>query len=61
MIGVPSLGVGQIGLGPKGVVLHEELESVQKLAARFVAGNYNYETGSMTAILGVSQEKDVRQ
>ena len=29
------------------VVLQEELESVQKRAARFVTGNYNYETGSM--------------
>ena len=28
------------------------LESVQKRAARFVTGNYNYETGSMTGILG---------
>ena len=37
---------------PPGVVLQEELESVQKLAARFVTGNYNYETGSMTGILG---------
>ena len=26
--------------------------SVQKRAARFVTGNYNYETGSMTGILG---------
>ena len=33
-------------------VLQEELESVQKRAARFVAGNYKYETGSMTGILG---------
>ena len=31
--------------------LLEELESVQKRAARFVIGNYNYETGSMTDIL----------
>ena len=30
----------------------EELESVQKRAARFVTGNYNYETWSMTGILG---------
>ena len=29
-----------------------ELESVQKRAARFVTGNYIYETGSMTGILG---------
>ena len=37
---------------PPGVVLQEELESVQKRAARFVTGNYDYETGSMTGILG---------
>ena len=37
---------------PPGVVLQEELESVQKSAARFVTGNYNYETVSMTVILG---------
>ena len=39
---------------PQGVVLQEEIESVQKRAARFVTicGNYNYETGSMTGILG---------
>ena len=34
------------------VVLQEELESVQKPTARFVTGNYKYETGSMTGILG---------
>ena len=34
------------------LLLQEELESVQKRAARFVTGNYNYETGSMTGILG---------
>ena len=33
------------------VVLQEELESVQKRAARFVTGNYKYETGSLTGIL----------
>ena len=37
---------------PPGVVLQEEVESVQKRAARFVTGNYSYETGSMTGILG---------
>ena len=42
----------QFGLGPPGVALHEELESMQKHAARLVTGNYNYETGSMTGILG---------
>ena len=37
---------------PPGEVLQEELESLQKRAARFVTGYYNYETGSMTDILG---------
>ena len=37
---------------PPGVVLQEELKKVQKRAARFVTGNYSYETGSMTGILG---------
>ena len=37
---------------PPGVVLQEELESVQKRAARFVTSNYSYETGSMIGILG---------
>ena len=37
---------------PSGVVLQEELESMQKRAARFGTSNYNYETGSMTGILG---------
>ena len=37
---------------PPGVVLQDELESVQKRVARFVTGNYKYETGSMTDILG---------
>ena len=36
--------------GPPGVVLLEELESVQKRAARFVTDYYNYKTGSMTGI-----------
>ena len=49
---MPRPGSLQIGLGPPGVVLQEELESVQKRAARFVTGNYNYETESMTGILG---------
>ena len=33
-----------------------ELEKVQKRAARFVTGNYNYETGSITGILGISEK-----
>ena len=48
----PVLDYGSSIWDPPGVVLQEELESVQKRAARFVMGNYSYETGSMTGILG---------
>ena len=48
----PVLDYGSSVWDPQDVVLKEELESVQKLAARFVTGNYNYEIGSMTGILG---------
>ena len=34
-----------------GIVVQEGLEKVQNRAARFVTGNYNFETGSMTSIL----------
>ena len=33
---------------PSGKTLQDELEKVQNRAARFVTGNYNFETGSMT-------------
>ena len=36
---------------PSGVGLQNELKKVQNRAARFVTGNYNFETGSMTGIL----------
>ena len=36
---------------PHGIVIQEELEKVQNRAARFVTGNYNFETGSMTSII----------
>ena len=36
---------------PSGVGLQNELEKFQNWAARFVTGNYNFETGSMTGIL----------
>ena len=48
----PVLDYGSSVWEPPGVVHQEELESVQKRAARFVTGNYNYETRSMTDILG---------
>ena len=35
---------------PSGIGLQNELEKVQNRAARFVTGNYNFETGSMTYI-----------
>ena len=46
----PVLDYGSSVWDPPGLVLQEELESVQKRTARFVTGNY--ETGSMTGILG---------
>ena len=36
---------------PRGIIVQEELQKVQNRAARFVTGNYNFETGSMTSIL----------
>ena len=48
----PVLDYGSLVWDPPGVVLQEELESTQKHAARFVTDSYNYETGSMTGILG---------
>ena len=48
----PVLEYGSSVWDTPGVVLQEELESVQKRAARFVTGNYIYETRSMTGILG---------
>ena len=45
-------------------MLQEELEKVQNRAARFVTGNYVFETGSMTGIdfrsteMGISSEKE---
>ena len=36
---------------PQSILLQDELEKVQKGAARFVTGKYTYETGSLTGIL----------
>ena len=36
---------------PQSICLQDELEKVQKMAARFVISNHTYETGSMTGIL----------
>ena len=51
-IGQPGLECNSSVWDPQGVVLQEELQSVQKRIARFVTGNYNIETGSLTGILG---------
>ena len=48
---IGPLDYGSSVWDPPGVVLQEELESVQKRAVTFVTGNYSHETGSMTGIL----------
>ena len=57
----PVLDYGSSVWDPPGVVLQEELESVQKRAARFVTGNYNYETGSITGILGQLKRESLKK
>ena len=47
----PVLEYGSSVWDPSSILFQEELEKVQKMAARFVTGNYIYETGSMTGIL----------
>ena len=48
----PILEYGSSVWDPQSILLQDELEKVQKRAARFVTGNYvNYETGSITGIL----------
>ena len=47
----PVLEYGSSVWDSSSILLQEELEKVQKRAARFVTGNYIYETGSMTGIL----------
>ena len=42
---------GSLVWDPQSILLQDEPESAQKRAARFVTGNYFYETGSMTGIL----------
>ena len=48
----PALEYGSSIWNPHTHGLQEELEKVQNRAARFVMGNYVFETGSMTGILG---------
>ena len=46
----PVLEYGRSGWDPHNNGLQEELEKIQNRAARFVTGNYVFETGSMTGI-----------
>ena len=46
---------------PSGKTLQDELEKVQNRAARFVTGNYNYETGSMTKVLEQLKWESLKQ
>ena len=48
----PVLEYGSSVWDPHTHGLQEELEKVQNRAVRFVTGNYVFETGSMTAVLG---------
>ena len=48
----PVLEYGSSVWDPHTLGLQEELEKVQNRVARFVMGNYVFETGSMTGILG---------
>ena len=47
----PVLEYGSSVWDPSSILLQEELEKVQKRAARFVTGIYIFETGSMTGSL----------
>ena len=47
----PILEYASLVWDPHGIVVQEELKKVQNCAARFVTGNYNFETGSLTSIL----------
>ena len=63
----PVLEYGSSVWDPSSILLQEELEKVQKRAARFVTSNYIYETGSMshdwhsrTTKVGISEKKEER-
>ena len=46
---------------PSGKTLQDELEKVQSKAARFVTGNYNFETGNMSKILEQLKWESLKQ
>ena len=45
------LEYGSCAWDPQGVVLQQEIENIQNMAARFVTSSYCFETGSKTGIL----------
>ena len=57
----PILQYGSSVWDPQSILLQDELEKVQKRAARFVTGNYVYETGSMTGILKQLQWESLKK
>ena len=57
----PILEYGSYVWDPQGVVLQQKIEKVQNMAARFVASNYSFETGSMTGILENLKSKSLKK
>ena len=57
----PILEYGSSVWDPQSILLQNELEKVQKRAARFVTGNYVYETWSMTGILKQLKWESLKQ
>ena len=53
----PILGYGSSVWDPQSILLQDELEKVQKRAARFVTGNYVYETGILKHLKWESLKK----
>ena len=57
----PVLEYGRSVWDPHTHGIQEELEKVQNRAARFVTGNYVFETGSMTGILGQLKRESLKK
>ena len=57
----PVLGYCSSVWDPQGVVLQEELESMQKCAAIIVTGNYNYKIVSLAGILGQLKQESLKK
>ena len=57
----PILEYASLVWDSSGKTLQDKLEKVQNQAARFVTGNYNFETGSMTKILEQLKWESLKQ